>query len=144
LIELVERKVWVEDLARELKSDHEEIRRQEWVLKMLVYRGEYAFALRRAEELQVFLGQHFLKEESGFRYVLVHEKRGRAERNDVSLEKLIQRHKEMTNSLQEMAKSGGLSTEAEKLKVFDLFEGRFLGLLKEEEEEAGANIRLLV
>ena len=70
--ETVDRKLWVEELKRELKSYHEEIRRQESVLKMLVYRGDYSFALHCAEDLQIFLGQHFLKEESGLDYVLGH------------------------------------------------------------------------
>jgi hypothetical protein len=142
LIEVVEPKLWVEDLARELKSDHEEIRRQEWILKLLVYRGEYTFALQRAAELQALLGQHFLKEESGLQFGILRKenppKVDSAERQKVALDGLIQRHKEMRNSFEELMKLTALSTEREKLQAFDTFESRFLSLLKDEESEVGA------
>jgi hypothetical protein len=129
-------------VTRQLKSDHVEIRRREWILKMLVYHGDYSFALRCAEDLRRYLGQHFLKKEYRLLFVLASRESKGSSSSDAkdlkaSLEVLPQRHKEMKNSFQEILEITALSLEGDKLKAFDNFERQFLGLLQEEEEATG-------
>ena len=129
----------VSELIKELREEHGEIRRQEWILKMLVTHGDYQFAQNRAAELQIFLGQHFLKEEAGLRYILAHgENRGPLQEKEVT-ERLLLKHRAMTFSFQRIPKIGALNTETERLTSFAAFEQGFLELLREEEEEMGIN-----
>lgn len=134
-----------EDLLGELKSDHEEVRRLVWVLRMLVLRGDFDLAFERATELQAFLGSHFLKEEWRLRDVLaclsdsstppsptfpIVESMGRQKR---VMDSLISRHERMRESFREIQVMSTAPDREKKLKAFSDFERVLLGLLREEE-----------
>lgn len=47
-----------------MKKDHEEIRLQLWVSRMLMLHGDCEYALERIQELEAFVSAHFSREES--------------------------------------------------------------------------------
>jgi len=127
----LERDLHLADLISTLKSDHKEIRRQLWILRMLISRGDDEVTNDRAAELFTFLGSHFLREESNLRDILP----CRGEKQEDGLWKLIQKHKVMGEAFQEIPQITRLLRGEAKLSAFYDFERTLLEYLKEEEEE---------
>ena len=134
----------MEDLITELKRDHDEVRRLVWVLEMLVLRGEDKLARERAEDLQVFLGSHFLKEEARLREILEYSNfvdpssppssfSESEARQKMRMDSLISKHGAMRDSFELIQRMTTLSDYREKLTAFDDFERTILNFLKEEE-----------
>ena len=127
----LERDLQLADLISTLKNDHKEIRRQLWILRLLMSRGDNELTNDRAVELLTFLGSHFLREESNLRDILP----CRAEKQEDGLWKLIQKHKAMREAFQEIPRITTLSPEEAKLSAFYDFERNLLQYLREEEEK---------
>jgi hypothetical protein len=139
----LERELRLTDLIVALKNDHREIRRQLWILHILVSRGDYEVAEKRTIELQTLLGAHFAKEESRVRDVLsgtpsfssfFASLNTSSFNNGNVIESAIQNHKLMSNSFKEIYESATISSREEKLSVFEKFERVLLHCIEEEED----------
>jgi hypothetical protein len=141
----LERDLRLKDLIVSLKNDHKEIRRQLWILRMLISRGDYEVAEKRTLELHTFLGSHFVKEESRARDVLAcrpsfsssfcNTTTATFRKEDEVIESMAQKHKAMSDPFKEIHRITTFLTREEKLSVFDNFERTLLDCLKEEEEK---------
>ncbi len=132
----IERNLRLDDLIIALKSEHEEMRRQLWVLRMLAYRADYDLVGKRALELGTFLNSHFAREESRTRDILAGARgsslpsdNSAAFQEDELLRVVIREHKVMSDSLKEIQGLAEFSSEAERLFCFDRFESVFLSCL---------------
>jgi hypothetical protein len=142
----MERLEWdlrLNDLIIALKNDHEEIRRQIWILRMLVSRADYDLVEARALlQLKQFMDLHFKKEESGVRDVVTAcaASSSSAATNIVSsdakiIDSLIREHKVISNSFNGIRDLTKLPSEAEKLSCFDRFESTILNCLELEDTD---------
>jgi hypothetical protein len=144
----LERDSRLADLIVSLKNDHKEIRRQLWILRMLVIRGDlwdYEVAEKRTVELHTFLGSHFVREESRARDILAcrssfsssfsNSTTATFRKEDEVIESMIQKHKAMSDPFKEIRRITTFLTREEKLSVFDNFEMTLLDCLKEEEDK---------
>ena len=123
----LERELRLTDLIVALKNDHREIRRQLWVLRMLVSRGDYDLVEKRTIELQTLLVAHFAKEESRVRDVhasspsfsssSVSADTSTFSKGDV-IESAIQKHKAMSDSFKKTYGSSTISTREERAFCF--------------------------
>ncbi len=139
-----ERDLCLADLIEVLKNDHEEIRRQLWILDMLVSRGDYELTANRADELHTFLGSHFVREKSRVHDILAcgsfssfpNTPSALIRNEEGVIVTMIQKHKMMSGAFGKIHEITSMSlTREEKSLLFDNFERTILDCLKEEEDK---------
>ena len=122
----IQSELWLNDLASDLKSDREEIRRQLWIIRLLVLRGEYEFAEKRAREL-VDLTSHFAREvcdmESAFSRPL-----SSGQPSEKRIDSTIRERETLLASFREMQGLLGLASERERFECFEKFETSVLNV----------------
>ena len=134
----------MDHLERNLKDlrvgpgNENEIRRQLWVLRMLMSRGDYAFAEKRVLELLSFLDSNFAKEETRVRED-VSQSFSFSENESVIVfhkeqfnESLIQKRKAVSDSFSEIQYLARFSSDMERFSCFDRFERTLLNYLSQE------------
>jgi len=137
-----ERDLRMKDTIVRLKNDHEEIRRQLWILRMLVSRADYELALNRALDLQVFLDSHFATEESRAREILAGPSAGYPSSSAGSpdlfgerfLEAMIGKHRSTSESFKEIQGLAGPASHSERQGCFDRFQKILIDCLEHDEE----------
>jgi hypothetical protein len=132
------------DQVENLKRDHIEIRRQLWILSLLVSRGDFDLVVARSKELQSFLNAHFSREESSLRDVIAATSLASTTSFDNreptfklrvgALDSLIQKHKAISESFEEFREITMLTKEQERFSRFDKFQRNMLALLEMEEK----------
>jgi hypothetical protein len=128
------------DLKVRSGNDYDEIRRQLWVLRMLMSRGDYDFAEKRVLELRAFLDSYFAKEESRMSeantvsrsHSYSENKRVIAFHKEQFIESLIRKRKEASDSFSEIQNLTGFSSDMERFSCFDKFERTLLNCLSQE------------
>jgi len=129
------------DLIAGLSNDRTEIRRQLWILRMLMSRGDFDLAEKRTMELRTILDAHFAREESRVRDLMTVSPSFSSSDNDSTtplhreqfIESLIQKHKAMSDSFKEMQRLTIFSTDVERLSYFDKFERTLFDCLSQED-----------
>jgi len=115
------------DLRVGLQNDQDEIRRQLWILRMLMSRGDYDFVEKRVLELLPFLDSIFAKDETILSFcenesVVVFHK-------EQFIESLIQKRKAVSDSFREIRYLTRFSSDVERFSCFDRFEKTLLNYL---------------
>jgi len=108
------------NLISTLRKDHNEIKRQLWILQLLDSRRDrqdYEMARNRAAELEVLIERHIHNEESKLPYIFT-EATGREKLSDENIAAMFHRHKlilaalkDLHNSTQSMQGSSWSSIE---------------------------------
>jgi hypothetical protein len=124
-----------------LGSNLDEIRRQLWILGMLVSRGDYDLAEKRILELWTFLDSHFAKEQSRVHEIVtaspslsssINESTTASEEEQF-IESLVLERRAMSDSFKQVQYLTRFSTDLERFLCFGKFETTLLNCLSQEE-----------
>jgi len=135
-----ERSLKFQDLLVALTRDENEIRRQLWVVQMLMVRGDYDLAEERTIELWAYLNSHLAREESRVRdlktasLISSTSDNRTAMRKEQLIETLVAEHKSITDSFEQMRHLTRLSSDMERFSCFENFEKTLLSFLSHEDQ----------
>ena len=136
----LERGSRLRDPRATLKNNHNEIRRQLWILGMLVSRGDYDLAEKRILELWTFLDSHFAREESRVREIVTVSPSLSSSINESTttsevqiVESLVREHRAISDSFKQVQYLTRFSTDSERFSCFGKFETALLNCLSHEE-----------
>ena len=130
----------LKDLSVSRRNDQDEIRRQLWVLRMLMSRGDYDLARKTCTWLLAFLDSHLAREESRARSAVtvspslsfLENKSATVFRNEQFIESLIRKRKATYDSFREIQHLTRFSSDVERFSCFDKFERTLLNCLSQE------------